>query len=178
MEDRERLVLDLGNGKTVIFVMTEFDTDNQIDIDDILRIDYSNILGEVLTFPVIFNRIAILRSQMEEIVRRAKLDLTIFESELRNKKRNMLQTSSDKRVTDIQVETAIHMDASYRKKCELYYRQQRDLDYLDSLYWSAKSKDQKLNILSERITPVDFERDLVADKINGVMIKITQSAIP
>jgi hypothetical protein len=45
------------------------------------------------------------------------------------------------------------------------------------LYWSAKSKDSKLDKLSDKLRPEEFERELVEDTINGIVIKFRDSVI-
>ena len=50
---------------------------------------------------------------------------------------------------------------------------QRDRDYINSLYWSAKSKDDKLNKLSEKLRPDDFNKEIIEGKLNGISIKST-----
>ena len=51
--------------------------DTDIDIDDLIKIDYHNILGEILTFSVIMNRIGNFRAEMEELMEEAKVEVEI-----------------------------------------------------------------------------------------------------
>lgn len=173
--NEEKIVIELKNGKLAVLTIREFDTD--MAVDDILRIDYGNIMGEILTFPLQFNRIANLRAESESLVQEYKLDTDIFEAQLKEEKRKTLQAGSDKRVTDTEVDTAVKLDARYAAKKRLLIQCQKNFAYLDALYWSAQSKDTKLNRLSEKMRPEDFERELVEDTINGIMIKITQPVI-
>ena len=67
MEDsKEVITIELQSGRIAVLRLQSFDT--KVDVDDILRIDYSNIMGEILTFPLMFNRIANLKAEQESIV--------------------------------------------------------------------------------------------------------------
>jgi hypothetical protein len=175
MEDR--IVMPLGKNKMAVLVVEAFDGD--VDIERILKIDYANLLGEILTFPVVFNRIANMKAEMGNIVAENKLDLDIFEAQLYEEHRGRLAASSDKTkgpsIKD--VESSVMRDPKLSLKKKSFYTMQKNFEYLDSLYWSAKSKDQKLNVLSEKITPEEFEKELVEGSINGVMIKMKNKAI-
>ena len=53
MEDsKEVITIELQSGRIAVLRLQSFDT--EVDVDDILRIDYSNIMGEILTFPLMF----------------------------------------------------------------------------------------------------------------------------
>lgn len=174
--DKERVVIELKSGKIVTLILQEFDS--EMEVDDLLRIDYANIMGEILTFPLMYNRIANLRAEMDELQSKTRLDTRIFEHQLREKKRKSLSAESEgKRITDTQIETAMHMDAEYRKKKEYYYKIQKNFGYLDSLYWSAASKDKKLDKMSDKLRPEDFDKELIEGTINGILIKMTEPLI-
>lgn len=172
--EQERIVIDRGGSKIITLIIQPFDTD--INIDDLLRIDYNNIMGEILTFPLIFNRIANLKADMEELVAKSKLDLDIFEAQLQEEHRKKLLAASEK-VTESAVANAVKMDSRYSIKKKAHFEVQKNYNYLDSLYWAAQSKDTKLNRLSEKMRPEDFEKELVEDTINGVMIKVSKKIL-
>ena len=170
----EKVVIELKN-RMAVLILQPFDGD--IDTESLLKIDYANILGEILTFPVLFNKIANLKAEVANILAVAKLDLDIFEAQMHEEYQNKLYASSEKKPTIKDVESAILRDARYRKKREWYYSKQKDFDYLDGLYWAGQSKDTKLNRLSEKIRPEDFEKDLLEGTINGIQIKMVKKQI-
>jgi len=175
-DEREQIVLDRPNGKMVILTLQEFNP--EMEVDEILRIDYGNIMGELLTFPVLFNRIANLQAEMASVVAEAKLDTDIFEAQLMEEYRKKLAAGSEKgKVTAIEVENALKLDARYRAKKTLYIKHQKNLAYLDSLYWSAKSKDDKLNKLSDKLRPEDMDKEVLEGVVNGILIKFTKKSI-
>lgn len=161
-----------------IVVLTVDDGGARFDTEDILRIDYSNIVGELLTFPVIVNRIGILKAQADNAVRDKKFRCDIFEAELAEKFRKSLVTYEIQKggtkkakapVLDA-VNNAVKLDSGYQAIMNEYFRAKRNAEYVDSLYWSVKSKDDKLKALSHYV-PKEFEKDIVEGVINGIKIK-------
>lgn len=173
-DNREKIVIERQNGKLAILILQPFDA--EIELDEILKIDYGNIMGELLTFPVIFNRVANLKAEMDNMVSHAKLDTDIFESELRKEYRKKFLAASQKFTID-SLEDEIKTDTRYRAKKQHYINLQKDAAYLDGLYWAAQSKDSKLNRMSEKIRPEEFEKDLLEEAVNGVMIKMAKKVI-
>lgn len=175
--EQEKIVIELKGDKMAVLVVQPFDGD--VDVESLVKIDYSNLLGEILTFPVVFNRVANLRAEMSNVVAEAKLDFDVFEAQLYEEKyKELLGTSEKAKGPSIKdVEMSVLRDARFGLKKKQYLRKQRDWEYLDALYWSAQSKDKKLNVLSEKITPEEFAKDLVEGAINGVMVQMVRKAI-
>lgn len=174
--DAERVVIELKS-KMVVLILQPFDGD--IDTEHLLQIDYFNLLGEILTFPVLFNRIAVMKAEMANILSHSKLDFEIFEANLYKKKKTELEaaTSSSRGPSIKDIEMAVTSDPGYKVKKGAFFDLQKNFDYLEALYWSAQSKDVKLRTLSERIKPEEFEKDIMEGTINGVMIKTTRKSI-
>lgn len=175
MNQEKTVTINLKD-RIVKLQLHEFETD--VDMDDILKIDYSNILGEVLTFPVLLNRIGILRAEMEEIVSAKKFEVEIFNAELSEIYReNLTGKGNRKKPTQAQVDNAVLKDERFIKKRKSYYRVKRDYEYIDSLYWAAKDKSKKLDWCSNGIKPADFEKEILEGSINGIMIKSHEKLI-
>ena len=169
----EKVVISLKDKMAVLTVQT-FDGD--IDVEDILKIDYSNLLGEVLTFPVVFNRIANLKADAAQELAMVKFSLDALEAQLYEKHKNALQARGDKgSIRD--VEMAVTRDPAFKVKQKELNEHQKFFDYCDALYWSAQSKDKKLDKLTDRMKPEEFETDLLESSINGVQIKLRNKAI-
>jgi hypothetical protein len=160
-----------------------FDTD--VDVDSVLNIDYGNMLGEILTFPVLLNRIGSLRAEMIDMVARAKMDFSIFEAQLKDEKRRsgVRQEQDAKgnpkqvRLTADEVEGAVVTDPRWKVKKMDLLTTERNYQYIDSLYWAAKSKDDKLNKLTHSLKPEEFEQEILEGTINGVLIKCSAPLI-
>lgn len=170
--EQEPLVIEFRD-KMVVLKALPFDTD--IDIDEILKIDHHNYLGEILTFPVLLNRIANLKAEQQNIVSEAKNDVEIFEAQLTEEYQKKLSATGKATIKDI--EAAVKVDSRYRIKKNAYFAKQKNLDYLDSLYWAAQSKMNLLNKISDKIRPEEFSNELLTDVVNGVMIKASKKAI-
>jgi len=171
--EQEPLIIELRD-KMVVLKALPFDTD--IDIDEILKIDHHNYLGEILTFPVLLNRIANLKAEQQNIVSEAKNDVDIFEAQLTEEKRKSIMATGGKGTVS-EVEAAMKTDARYKIKKNDFFAKQKNLDYLDSLYWAAQAKMNLLNKISDKIRPEEFSNELLTDVVNGVMIKASKKAI-
>lgn len=179
---QERITIELPT-KMVVLTLTAFDTD--IDADEIANIQYHNIIAEILTFPVIMNRVGNLKADMENIVAETKLDFDIFEASHQEKKRKELTFTTqdakgnpkvDKPTKD-EVENAVLMSPEYKVMKKKLFQAQKNLGYIESLYWAAKSKDDKLRAFSEKLKPEEFEKEILEGSINGVMIKTSKKSI-
>jgi hypothetical protein len=181
-DPNEPLVIEV-RGKLYRLQIEDFDTD--LDLDDIVGIDYTNIRGELLTFPIVYNRIGIFKAEMSNAAQRAKMNVEIVRSQLNQHYRTALteegrdykgKPKTIKPTVD-EISAAIVCDDAYQKAYEDYLNAQRRLDYMESIYWACQSKDQKLNRLSEKLRPEEFEQELLVDKVNSVLIKGVRKAI-
>jgi hypothetical protein len=173
--EEEIVKIPIGD-RVVILKIHDMDLD---DLEDAIKITYDNILGEILTFPVILNRIGMLRADMEHIVNMAKRDLEVRAANLNEHyKKSLTIIDGEKRKypTVNEIESAVTRDPIYNKEREAYYRKQKHLGYIESIYWAARSKDQKLNNI-QGITPSDFEKNLLESRVNNVMIKMQKALI-
>jgi hypothetical protein len=66
---------------------------------------------------------------------------------------------------------AIRRDPGYKAKKMEEFKVKRMADTIDGLYWSAKSKDKKLDNISTKIKPEEFEKEILEGEINSVIIK-------
>ena len=76
-----------------------------------------------------------------------------------------------------EVDGRIHMDETYQTKYRILLRKERDYEYVDALYWAAKSKDKKLDALSKNLTPEDMEKEVVEGTVNSIMIKLVKNSL-
>jgi hypothetical protein len=183
-------VIHLENNVVVILQYSDFA--NEINVDDLMSIDSTNILGEVLTFPVILNRFGLILAEKEDDLRRTnflyetKLDevknelakaygraFSYFQSEAGGSVKNPTGAQCENRAKEDEIVLEKKKDADNIRNILLDVQKERDL--MNSLYWSAKSKDEKLNKLTEKLSPRELESELIDGLINGVMIKKTKS---
>jgi len=183
MEEQQNIIKISRGDKFIILKLPDFDVD--IDMDDILKIDYTNILGEVLTFSAILNRIGILRAEMDDAMAKAKFALEVYKAKLSEMYRKSLvkKTVDEKGKTKVklptnpEVENAVLLDKGYQLRMKTYLRTVRNYNEIDSFYWSARDKAAKLDNASISLKPEDFEKQIIEGVINGVKIKMTEKLI-
>jgi len=176
MENSELIKIAFKN-KIIAFKMSLFDTD--VDVEDILKVDAHNILGEILTFPVIMNRLGNLVAEMDELVAEAKLELEIKAAELGEYYRKKLvkkttdSTGKEKisLPTIAEIDNAILLDLAYQNIRKKSIRLQKEKQNIDSFYWAALDKSKKLDVLSSKLKPEEFEKEIIEDTINGIVVK-------
>lgn len=165
---------------TILLKVVLFDV--EVDVDTILKIDYQNLIAEILTFPVIVNKFGLLLADAENKVSETKLDLEIYSA----KRKEILRTklteigegkNKDKKPTKEELESALFADAVYQLKQKKVFKAQKERDYINSIYWSAKDKSDKLNKLSVTIQAGDIDEKLLNGAINGIQIRTQKSRI-
>lgn len=168
MQEQEELILIELKDKIVKLKVLPFST--EINVEEIVKIDYNNILGEILTFTVLFNRIANLKAEIDNILAIEKADLDRTRADLLLHYRST-KSSEEKKRTESEVEACILLDEKYDAEYRKYLARKKDAQYLDNLYWTAQSKSQLLQRLSDKLRPEEFSHELLEDTLNGVMIK-------
>lgn len=171
------------NEKIVLLKLQEFETD--IETDEVLQIDYANILGELLTFPVILNRIGVLRAELENRVADLEFDVKVYAAKLgemfrKNKSRTDIDSGGNKKIkvpTVQEIENSVLLDEGYQLRQKTLFRAKKEYQIFDSLYWAAKDKSTKLDKCAMGIKPEDFENEIIEGAINGVMIKVRDKLI-
>jgi hypothetical protein len=171
--------------KTVHLIFEEFD--EEVNIDDITAIDYSNLHSEFLTISALYNRIGMWRAECESEYERSCLHRKIQEAEKGEYYRKKLTrqgsyaNGSPKMIypTKDEVDNAVILDEMIQNLHRKEIRLKKHYSYMDSLFWSIKSKEKKVEKLIEGVglTPDDFEANIVEGKWNGILIKTTKNLI-
>ena len=142
--------------KVVVLHLPNFDAD--ISFEDFFKIDYSNIIGELLTFSVIMNRVGILRAEMEEIAKNKKFEADVYEAQLKKHYRSMLFSKSadgtKKKATNPEIDEAVLIDKGYQVVMKNLYNTQKGFAIVENMFWSAKDKSGKLDKIAEKILKV------------------------
>lgn len=161
--------------KELILKTNLFEDLEEVDIDRILKIDHTRINQEVLTFSVILNRLGILLAEAENELRESELDLEIWMSKEKERIRNLWDNDENRPIvrgykyTIDQVENAVESNPNYLIKRKKINRLKKNVSIVNSIYWSAKSKDSRLEKLTE-IIPLDLDT-IESDEFNGVQVK-------
>jgi len=156
--------------KVVVLKYKDFDSDG-IDLDAITQIDYSNLYGEIVTISSLLNRVGILKAEVENIFNDFKLQLEIFESQKRKDLIKLELTIGNKKPSESVLEDEINTNAEVIAMRKRLNELQRDLNYIDAVYWAVQSKDKKLSVLMKGVTPEEFASGIVEGTINTFYIK-------
>lgn len=157
-------------GKNVYEIEFE-EFDDEINVDDLLTIHYENLVGEIITFPVIVNRLGLLLADAERSLAETKLNCEIMEAKVREEIRTALNDEEDRKkpATVDEVNAAVHQSPVYKANKLKLFEAQKTRDYAASLLFSAKDKSSKLDKLSLSIPAGDIEEHLLQSKANSVM---------
>lgn len=165
----EHKILTIG-GKEYRFSMDTFDED--VDVDKLLKIDYSNLIAELCTFPLIVNRFGLMLAETENRVAETKINCEIFEAKLKDKLRvSLAEANGGKAPTVDALNSAVTLDKGYQAVQRAYTTAKKERDYMLTMYLAAKDKSEKLNKLSLSIQPGDISDESLEGEINGIVIK-------
>jgi hypothetical protein len=175
---KNKLIFTIGD-KVIKFTVRDFD--KNVDIDKLLKIDYGNLLAELITFPVVVNRLGILAAEMDNQVSEAKLNFTITEAKLQEKIRKKLTFQDEKgkikKPTIAEVEDALIQNKIWISKKKELLRVIRDKEFMYSVYNSAKDKSKKLDKLSLTLKVGDVDEQIIQKQLNNVYFKIKDGFI-
>ncbi len=170
----KKLTFTIGE-KVIRFSVGEFN--EQMDIDKLLKIDYSNLFAEILTFPLVVNRFGLLAADMDNQVKICKLNLSIFEAKLKNKIREEWFEKNKKKATVAEVEDQMTLDKKYKIKLTKYYTVLKEKEYIYTIYLSAKDKSNKLDKLSLSLRPGDMDEKIIQKQMNNIHFTIKNATI-
>ena len=151
--------------------------EDEVDIDELLKIDYSNLIGEMVTFPIIVNRIGLLLADAESKLSETKLNRDVMEAKVKERIRKELFEQNGKQPTIDKVNDVLAQDAGYQAVYRKYIDAQKTRDYISSLFWAAKDKSSKLDKLSLTIQSGDVDDKLLEQTVNRVTIKKSKRLI-
>ena len=168
-------VITVG-GQTLAIVYEEFD--EKVDLDSLLKIDYSNLMGEIITFPIIVNRFGLLLADAESAVAEAKLTLEVYEAKAKERfKVQLIGENGGKNPTIDALNSAVIQDKGYQQMKRKYIEAQKVRDYLNSAFWSATDKSAKLDKLSLTIQDGELPDEVLERRVNGIRVKKVKKTI-
>lgn len=171
----KKQVVNIGETQYKL-IFDEFESD--LEIDELLKIDYSNLIGEIITFPVVVNRFGNMLADAESKVAETKLNLDVLEAKLKEKlKLELAEANGGKNPTVDALNSALILQKSYQAMRKSLIEAQKTRDYINSVFWSAKDKSEKLNKLSLTIQQGDVDESLIEGKVNSVLIKKSKQLI-
>lgn len=171
----EKRIIQIG-GNTYKLIFDNFYED--VDIDSLLKIDYSNLIGELVTFPVILNRFGILLAEAESQVAETKLNMDVYEAKNKERLRiELAEQNNGKAPTVEALNNAVVSNKAYQAMKRKYIEVVKTRDYINSIFWAVKDKSEKLNKLSLSIQPGDLSDSVIEGRVNNVLVKKTKKVI-
>jgi len=152
------------------------DFGEEIEVEDLLKIDYSNLVGEMVTFPIILNRLGIMLADVESIVAEKKLSLDVNEAKIREKYEEEFLLEGKKPTVD-KLNTAMSLDKIYQTFKKAHIESIKNRDYVNSIYWAAKDKSGKLDKLSLSLQAGDISDYILEGKVNNINISKSKRLI-
>lgn len=149
-----------------------------IDIDNLLKIDYSNLIGEIITFPIIVNKFGLLLADAESKVAETKLNIDVYESKGKERLRLRLQEENGgKNPTVDALNSAVMQDKGYQALKKKLINDIKTRDYINSIFWSCKDKSEKLNKLSLTVQNAEIPEEVLQGRVNNIVIKKVKRVI-
>jgi len=164
-------------------VLEHDNIDASINVDDLTKIDTSNLFGEAVTISAAVNRIGLLKAEVGAIMAESKLQYKMYEGIYKSKLRHQAAGNSGfytirvnnedvkVKLTESSLETCFETDEEWIKLKRKFISDEKNFNALDSLYWATQDKSRKLNGLVSGTTPKDFIEGVIEGKINGILIK-------
>lgn len=161
----KKVVLPVAKDKSLILKFIDITDNEEIDLDRVLRVDVANIALELTTFPVLLNQIGFLMAEANFAANMAKLNLELTESRVAQQIREEYFEKNDKQLSNERVSEAVTVHPEYRKMKVVYFQRLKEQEQINSFYWSAKSKDTKLDKLTMSVQTGDIEEALINNKL-------------
>ena len=165
------IVIHLGDKPVQLFTN---DFDDNVDTDELTSINHSNLYGEAVTVPALMNKVGLLKAEAEKVHSIKRLELEVFEAELRQSIRKDATAKGDK-LTEAGLNELVSKDGGYQIKKKNVITAQYNLSIIESIFWAVKSKDSKLNNLIKGVTPEELFDELVEGTVNNIVIKKRKS---
>lgn len=166
-----------------IFTLEHGQIDEVVNVDDLTRIDTSNLFGEAVTVSAAANRIGLMKAEVEATLADLRLEIKIYEKEYTTRLRieatrnsgtyNIAKEGEDPsyiKLTEKALESCYESDDKWIDLMMELNQAEKNFNSLSVLYWSIQDKCRKLNGLVSSTTPDDFIAGVIEGKINGMLI--------
>lgn len=176
MEETKR-VIKISEQLSLVLKTTLFEDD--IDMDRLTRIDVTNIPAEIITMPVVLNKCGIVLADVTEKFNLAKLDVEITENQLKDKFYTEAVTVGEK-LSEDKCNVKVRNSTIWKVKKKQFISRQKDMEYVNSLYWALKTKNDKIDSMAKMVSPEDILEFLSRTKLqrfNHVDMRLGKSLI-
>jgi hypothetical protein len=177
----ERVQIIDYNGIKIKLKLIEFD-EEIIDADKLTKIDMNNLIAEIVTTPVILNRMGNVLATVENEVKMLKLEFEVWEAKEKEVCKVKLadefyETNKGKKNPTIaDIESAVKINKYYMIKKKQIYQAEQVRDTINSLFWTLKSKCELLTKMSQSINRDDIT-SFESVTINQIKIVINKKPL-
>lgn len=166
--DNHNIKLIEINGKSYKVIIDP--VGEEINTQDLSKIDYSNIIGELLICGTIFNQYANLKAEVDEQVKIKKMELEIFEAQLEEKYKGELASQGIKSTINA-VDSLVIQNKDLIEKKLTFFKLEKHQQYFDNIYWGLNKKETRLLKMSERLKPEEFNIDILTQSYKNITLK-------
>lgn len=154
-----------------IIVLKGSDWDSDIEIDEVAQIQYDNLFGEIVTVSSLYNRVGLLKADVDNEYEEYKLDCQVFESQVRQQYIKSKIAMGEKKPTVDDCEDHLNTHPEVMQKRKRLLQLKKNCNYIDALYWAVQSKDKKLSVLMKGVTPEEFAKGILERRVNTFLVK-------
>lgn len=161
----KKVTIPLSGTKSLVMRFKEFEDEEEVDIDQLLKTDVANVSLEVITMPIILNRFGLMMADCNFNVNSAKLKYETYESRKAKEFRDEYYDTYKKSMSNEKVAEAVATDPGYIALRKVYFQKLKEQEYMNSIYWALKSKNDKLDKISLDLRSGDIEEALITNRL-------------
>jgi hypothetical protein len=170
-KSKQSVPIQVGD-HTVYFVFEGIP--ERVNISSILRINPQRITAEVLTFDAILGEFGRALAEADHQVRQLEMAFEKKKAKLKDVIRTALKAKARENkwtVDDINVKqnAKLHSHPAFAKAYGELNEAKFNRDHINSVYWAAKGKADRLGKITEKLYGEDFV-DLTLEKLGGATI--------
>lgn len=169
-QENDSVILHLKNK---VITITSQGFDSEIDIDDLLQIDPSNLYAELISIPVLINKVGQLKAEATAIYEKKKMDFSILEAKLSEYYRVKAKEQEIK-PTEKWLEEKVTLDKAWGIEKKNLIEAQKNVEFMWGFWSAVLSKDNSLKTATRNIVPSEHENSLIEQKINTCLIKVKE----
>jgi len=153
----------LPDGRKMRFILKELPED--IDVDRLMQIDYSNLSAEQATLPTLMYKLGVLLAEMENEVRLSELNLRKIKAILADEAREEIpKRKNGKAATNDEVTEYYRQSPKYDIVNRKVSKDMMRRDIVQSAYWSMKSKQDSISNLCTGMSIQQFQEQMITAK--------------
>jgi hypothetical protein len=162
-------ILNIGEN---VYTITFDEFEEDIELEQLLKIDYSNIIGEMVTFPIVVAKLGNMLADAESKVSEKKLNLDVLEAKLKEEYRlQYAEQNNGKNPTVDALNSSVLLDKRYQVFNKNLITAKKVRDYLLTIYLAAKDKSEKINRVFYQAHPNDIPDGVIEGRVNSSIVK-------